>query len=218
MLVLVVRSEIVGEPLDRDRPVELGVLSQLDSSHAAVGEQPHAAIAACRGLRRAHLQPFCCWSGTPSCWSFWCSPPACPRPLCFPSPRLSFSDWAHVTDAGPVSVAGGGVQTIEEARCAEAVRAGAASADGIAPDAIAPATWRRSACARFAAPHESPRCSAAATASLWLASRSAVAGRIDCLGVPPQAASSRQAQATAATRNRPIRVETNTEHSGVPHC
>ena len=61
----------------------------------------------------------------------------------------------------------------------------------------------------LAAAQESPRPRAVATASLSLASLFAVAGWIeDCfVVVPPQAPSSRQAQPTATTRNRPITIK-----------
>ena len=61
----------------------------------------------------------------------------------------------------------------------------------------------------LAAAQESPRSRAAATASLSLASLFAVARWIeDCfVVVPPQAPSSRQAQPTATTRNRPITMK-----------
>ena len=68
----------------------------------------------------------------------------------------------------------------------------------------------------LAAEQESPRPRAAATASLSFASLFAVAGWIeDCLVVvPPQAPSSRQAQPTATTRNRPITMKRITDALG----
>ena len=38
LLVLLVRGEILGEPLDRDWPVELGVVRELDRRHAPAAE------------------------------------------------------------------------------------------------------------------------------------------------------------------------------------
>src|SRR5207237_8689915 len=113
------------------------------------------------------------------------------------------------TDAGGGGGAGGRVQTTRKASREEARRAGAASEPGIEPVEIAFATCLRSARARLAAPHESRRCSAAASASLSPARRFAVARRMEaCLVVVrPQAAGSRQAQAPAPGRNGPRRAK-----------
>jgi hypothetical protein len=90
-----------------------------------------------------------------------------------------------------------------EASRAEAARAPPASRAGIEPAEIAAATCERSALARVAARHVSPERSAVATPSLSLASRCAAGCRIEaCFAVPPQAASSRQANAIAGRRDR----------------
>jgi hypothetical protein len=66
--VLVAR-EVLGEPLERHRPVELDVAGEVDGRHRSVTQRTHELVAAQHARRRAHrwspFSPPCPW---PLCW------------------------------------------------------------------------------------------------------------------------------------------------------
>ena len=71
----VVSCQVLGENLERDRPVEFCVSCQIDGSHAAVTEQPLDAVST-RGDGLHVQSPSPPW---PLCFPFPCSRWPCPR-------------------------------------------------------------------------------------------------------------------------------------------
>src|SRR6185437_17068986 len=185
---ILVPGEVLGEPLQRHRTVELGVVSEVHGRHRSVAERADELVAARHAGHGAH------WSfpppspPPPRCpWSSWWS--------CFPG-GLGFGFWGTVTMVVTVQVR-------PSASLSTPMTSGERRRGGSLCSAAR--TWSRRESARCIARQLSPAEAAAAICDAWpsqaCARRCGTPCRPGCCGreAPPQLAAAPTTSAASGT-------------------